>query len=209
VSRISVLIADDHPIFRRGLRDLVGGHGRFEVVAEADNGLSALAALRSLRPAIGIVDVSMPGLDGLEVLAQTRTWPDPPAIVLLTLHDELAQRALDGGAAGYVLKENAEEEILDCLAAVCAGRRFVSRSIPSQRVAGGGVEAISALAELTATERRILRLLAQFKTSREIAEVLCVSPRTVQNHRAHMCTKLGLQGSKALLQFALAHVGEL
>jgi DNA-binding NarL/FixJ family response regulator len=209
VSRLRVLIADDHPIFRRGLRDLVAGHAGFEVVAEVGTGLEALAALRSLRPAIAILDISMPGLDGLEVLAQSRTWPAPPAVVLLTMHDEYAERALAAGAAGYVLKENAEQDILACLEAVAAGRRFVSAGIQGRSTAAGTIEATSALASLTATERRVLRLLSRFKTSREIASVLCVSPRTVQNHRANMCAKLALKGPKALLQFALDHAAEL
>jgi DNA-binding NarL/FixJ family response regulator len=205
---LRVLIADDHPIVRRGLREVLD-RGGFEVVAEVGGGLEALAALRSLRPAIAVLDISMPGIDGLEVLAQARTWPDPPAIVLLTMHAEYAQRALDAGAAGYVLKENAEDEILACLKAVAAGRRFVSSGIPWQPAAGGAIAVVGPLEALTATERRILRLLAGFKTSREIAEVLCVSPRTVQNHRANMCAKLGLEGPKALLQFALDHAADL
>ena len=209
MTRIGVLIADDHPIFRRGLRDLVDRHGRFRVVAEAETGLAALAALRESRPAIAVLDVSMPGLDGLDVLAQAQTWPDPPAIVLLTLHDQYVQRALDGGAAGYVLKENAEEEILECLTTVVAGQRYVSRAISWQPAAGRGQQVTGPLATLTAAELRILRLLAKFKTSREIAEILCVSSRTVQNHRANVCAKLGLKGPKALLQFALDNAEEL
>jgi DNA-binding NarL/FixJ family response regulator len=209
VSRVRVVIADDHPLVRRGLRQLVEAAGGYQVVAEADTGLAALAALREHRPAIAIVDVSMPELDGLEVLAQTRTWPDPPAVVLLTMHDEYAERALAGGAAGYLLKDTAESDVVACLAAVAAGGRYLSPGLPVRPAPGGGVEPTDTLAALTSAERRILRLLAGFKTSREIAEVLCVSPRTVQNHRANMCAKLGLRGSKALLQFALDHADEL
>jgi DNA-binding NarL/FixJ family response regulator len=204
----TVLIADDHPIFRRGLRDVLERHPGFEVVAELGDGAAALAALRTLRPRIGVLDIAMPDLDGLEILDHTAGWPDPPALVLLILYDDYVERAMHAGARGYVLKENAEDELVRCLAAVLRGERFLSEGLTWAAAPGQGHGEGDPLAVLTPTERRVLRLLARFKTSREIAEVLCVSPRTVQNHRANMCRKLGLSGAAALLQLALTHAAE-
>ena len=200
---IDVVIADDHPIFRRGLRDVIDGHDRFRVVAAVGDGEAALTALREHRPAIAVLDISMPKLDGFEVLTQSRTWADPPAVVMLTMYDDYADRAMEAGARGYLLKENAEQQLIACLEAVADGERYVSDGIdwrPDTRTVAPGP-----IAALTQTERRVLRLLSQFKTSREIGEILCVSHRTVQNHRANMCAKLQLVGSKALLQFAIAN----
>jgi len=134
---------------------------------------------------------------------QSRTWADPPAIVMLTMYDDYADRAMAAGARGYLLKENAEQQLIACLDAVAGGERYVSPGIdwrPDTQIVATGP-----IAALTQTERRVLRLLSGFKTSREIAEILCVSHRTVQNHRANMCAKLHLAGSKALLQFAIAN----
>lgn len=200
---IDVVIADDHPIFRRGLRQVIDTHKRFRVVADVGDGSAALAALREHRPAVAVLDISMPEVDGLDVLAQTRTWAAPPLVVLLTMYDDYADRAMSTGARGYLLKENAEQELVACLEAVVAGGRYVSDGV--QWNPGGEDTPAGPIGALTPTERRVLRLLSQFKTSREIGEVLCVSHRTVQNHRANMCAKLGLSGAKALLRFAVAN----
>ncbi len=195
----TVVIADDHPIFRRGLREAVEAGG-FQVVAEAGDGLTALAALRKLRPALAVLDVSMPSVDGLDVLAQTRTWPDPPGVVLLTMHDKYVDRALELGARGYLLKENAEDELVACLREVARGGSYLGQGVTPRGAVPAGP-----LAALTPTERRILKLLGDLKTSKQIGELMCISHRTVQNHCANMSAKLGLRGSKALLRFALAH----
>jgi DNA-binding NarL/FixJ family response regulator len=152
---------------------------------------------------VAVLDVSMPILDGLEVLAQARTWPRSPAFVVLTMHDEYVHKALALGALGYLLKEDAALEIVDCVAAAAAGRRYLSRSLPARAEVDGPRAA--ALEKLTEAERRVLGLVGQHKTSREIAAILCVSHRTVQNHRASMCAKLELRGAQALLRFALDH----
>ncbi len=201
----TVLIADDHPIFRRGLREVIDSHQDFSVVAEVSNGNEALAALRDQRPTVAVLDISMPELDGLEVLAQSRTWSDPPIVVMLTMYDDYVDRAMSGGARGYLLKENAEDELIVCLQKVAAGGSFISEGVDWQPATASNPGIATPLAALTATERRVLRLLANFKTSREIGEIMCVSHRTVQNHRANMCAKLELKGAKALLQFALDH----
>lgn len=201
----TVVIADDHPIFRRGLREAIDSDGGFQVVAETSDGLATLAALRKHRPGLAVLDISMPSIDGLDVLAQTRTWPDPPAIVLLTMHDKYIDRALELGARGYLLKENAEEELVACLHAVARGGTYLGQGVTPR----GAPAATGPLAALTPTERRILKLLGDLKTSKQIGEIMCISHRTVQNHCANMSAKLGLRGSKALLRFALTHRGDV
>lgn len=209
-SRITpVLIADDHPIFRRGLAALIGSDPSFTVTAETGDGLEALELLRRLGAGIAVLDLSMPRLDGLDVLAQSRTWPSPPPIVLLTVHDGYVARALELGAAAYLLKEHAEDQVLRCLRAVCDGNRYVGEGMGWRVGPRGEIARSSALDVLSPSERRVLKLHIELHTAAEIARILGVSPRTVQNHCAHMCEKLGLRGPRALLRFGLDHAGEL
>ncbi len=204
---IRLLIADDHPLFRRGVCDLVQEDDRFELVAEADDGASALSAIRSHAIDIAVLDISMPGLDGLDVLTELRGRPNAPRLVVLSMHEELADRALELGAHGFVRKEAAEDELIECLLRVAEGGLHApSASARPQRTAHVQADSVGALSP---TERRILKLLAQHKTSREIAGVLGISYRTVQNHRASAVRKLELSGPQALLKFALRHDREL
>jgi DNA-binding NarL/FixJ family response regulator len=203
---VSVLIADDHPIFRRGLRDIIEETERFRVVGEVSDGVEALNAIREHRPMVALLDIAMPKVDGLQVIEQMSEWRDKPTVVLLTMYDDYVASAMRLGAAGYLLKENAEDTLIACLETVLRGERFVSEGVhwtPEDRAGS------DSLVALTPSERRILKLTAELKTSREIGKLLCISYRTVQNHRANMCGKLGLQGNKALLRFALRYQKEL
>ncbi len=202
---ISVLIADDHPIFRRGLREIIEKTHRYQVIAEAGDGIETIAMVREHRPAVVVLDIAMPKLDGLEVLEQLGNLLDKPTVVLLTMYDDYVEAAVHLGAAGYILKENAEDEIIACLDEVIRGRIFVSKGVYRSP---GNNAAIGPLASLTSSELRILKLTAELKTSRDIGEALCISHRTVQNHRVNICNKLGLKGDKALLKFALQHKDE-
>jgi DNA-binding NarL/FixJ family response regulator len=139
----TVLIADDQPVFRRGLREVVDGEPGMIVVAEAGDGGEALELMRGLRPHIAVLDVSMPGLDGLDVLAQSRAWATPPRVVLLTEHDHYAHRARELGALGYLRKEDAEDELGACL-------RSVARGVPARgdRVVDRGAQGGAATGNL-------------------------------------------------------------
>ena len=201
MSRHTILLADDHPIFRRGLVEVLEEAGRFDVVAQLGDGLAALAGCRELRPEFALLDISMPELSGLDVLRSLVQKSAPTRVILLTMYDEYVSRAIELGARGYVLKDRAELELLECLERVADGGVFVSPSIAAPRPK----EAPSDLRELTPAECRVLRLVAEFKTSREIGEALGVSFRTIQNHRARASDKLGLVGANALLRFALDH----
>jgi DNA-binding NarL/FixJ family response regulator len=204
------MIVDDHPLFRQGLRQAIGGDSRFEVIGEADNGQTALNCILDLRPEVAVLDVNLPGLNGLEVAAALRAKKLRVSIVILTmLKDEQAfNKALNLGIHGYVLKENAAEEILNCIAAVSRNEAYVSPSLTDFLLRRRSrAESLAShkpgLDDLTVAEKRILKRVALGKTTKEIAAELFISPRTVESHRANICEKLELIGANRLLQFAL------
>ena len=208
--RTKVLIVDDHPLFRQGLRQLVEADSRFELIGEAGNGNDALAFIQKRKPDIALLDVNLPGLSGLEVAGRVQSLRLPTRIVVLTMfkEEETFNRALDLGVLGFVLKENAVQDILAALVAVAKGEHYLSPTISTYLVRRRGrAEALAerkpGLDDLTKAELRILKLIAEKKTSREIAAELFISPRTVEAHRANISQKLGLRGSNSLLQFAL------
>ena len=215
VSEIKVVIADDHPIFRHGLRQLIERDG-IDVVDEGANGEAALKLIELHRPDVAVLDVNMPRLDGFEVTRAVQQRRIPTQVVFLTMHkDEMhLNEALDLGVKGYVLKESAASDISACIKAVAAGQAYVSPELSSLLLDRRGqprspLQAEPGLSELTPTERRVVALLAKYKTNREIAAELFVSVRTVENHRANICSKLNLRGTHALMKFALAHQSEL
>jgi DNA-binding NarL/FixJ family response regulator len=212
---VTIIIADDHPIFRQGLRQLIERQADLRVAAEAEDGEAALALVRALRPTVAVLDLDMPGRDGFAVAEAVRDEGLPVRVVILTMHkDELHfNRAVDLGVAGYVIKDSAAAEVIDCGRAAARGGQYFSPSLSSFLLSRGRRAARSrdetGLGDLTPTERRVLLLLSELRTTKEIANALGVSARTVDNHRAHICSKLGLQGSHALVKFALRHKGEL
>ena len=212
---IEILIVDDHPIFRRGLRQVIEADAQLKVVEEAENGLAALGLIENLKPDVVVADVNMPQMSGLELARTVKEKKLSAALVFLTMHrDEMMfNAAMDSGVKGYVLKDNAISDITDCIKTVAAGRRYVTPSLTeylfNRTEKSAGFNQQSVLDSLTKTERRVLRLIAEEKTSREIGEILFVHPRTVDNHRTNICAKLNLHGTNALLRFALIHKSEL
>jgi DNA-binding NarL/FixJ family response regulator len=212
MKEMRILIADDHPIFRHGLVRAVEGTPGLAVVGEAGNGKEALALLKSLKPDIVVLDISMPEMDGLEVMRVARRDAYEGAFVVLTMYreEEYFNEALDLGALGYLLKESATSDLLHCLRTVAEGKHYVSPEMSDHLVVRTAKRdrlnwAIPSIASLSGMERRILRLVVRNRTSREIAKEIGISYRTVQNHRSHICEKLGLEGHNKLLQFALEH----
>jgi len=210
---VRIVVADDHPIFRRGLRQSVEEAG-MKVVGEAANGKEALDLLRELNPEVAILDISMPVLDGFAVARELQANSEIK-LVFLTAHQEqsLFDEAMALGVKGYILKESSMAEIVSCINAVAQGKHYTSPALTSYLVSrsrrGSSLPAKRGLQDLTPTERRIMKLIAEYKTSREIAEELFVSYYTVETHRRNICDKLDLHGSHALVKFALAHLSEL
>lgn len=211
----TIIIADDHPIFRQGLKQLIEKYPGFRVVAEAEDGESALNLITTHAPRIAVLDLNMPKIDGFAVAQRARQMKLAVSIVILTMHkDELHfNEAINLGVQGYLIKDSAATEVIDCLKAVISGREYFSPVLSSflltRRRGAVQTEKLPGVGDLTATERRVLLLLAELKTTKEIAAELGVSPRTIDNHRAHICSKLNLQGSHALTRFALQHKNEL
>lgn len=198
-----LLFADDHPIFLSGLVSVIQGRPDLTVVARAEDGEQALAALRAHEIDVAVCDISMARLNGLEVVATAQAEGLSAYFILLTMYNDPAylRRAQELGVAGYVLKESAVDELTRAIDAVSAGGHFVSPSM-QERAQPPPASALD-LSQLTEGERVVLRELANNQTSREIATRLGVSTRTIQNHRANICAKLGLRGANRLLQFAL------
>lgn len=208
-SRITVAIADDHPLFRRGLQQVISDDPRFVLTGEADNGLDALQLIESSRPDLAVLDLNMPKLNGWELAAAIRERCLPTRMVALTMLKEEAafNRAMNLGFDGYLLKESAATEIVNCLIAVAGGLPYVSPAASSfllkRRRRAQDLEQRTPLEELTVAERRVLKRIAEKRSSKEIAAELEISPRTVETHRANIGAKLGLKGNNSLLQFAI------
>lgn len=211
---IHILLADDHPFIRQGLRATIEREPDLKVLAEAGDGRAALELIQQLRPQVAILDIDMPELDGFAVASHVRQQKQKLEIIFLTLHreEEFFNRALELDAKGYVTKDSATTDIISGIRAVAAGQHYVSPALASflvaqrrQTVAPRPV----GLAILSPTERQVLKLIAAYKTSKEIAEALGISPLTVKTHRQNICLKLDLQGNHSLMKFALEHQAEL
>ena len=215
-SEIRILIADDHAIFRQGLRQVLEKEPRLKVVAEAADGAAALERIREMRPDIALLDIDMPVRDGFSVARNLRDERLPVEVIFLTMHrDELhLNEALNLGIRGYVVKDGAVIEVVDCIRTVLAGESYISPALSTHllnraRRAAALAREQPSLAQLTATERRVLALLAEYRTSKEIAASLGVSVRTIENHRANISNKLEIHGSHALVKFAVQNKSQL
>ena len=211
-----VLIADDHPILRQGLRQAVKSVPGMKVICEAADGRVALTEIEAQRPDVAVLDVNMPELDGFAVARSVIEKKLPVELVFLTMYkdEEMFNEALDIGVKAYVLKDSAVTDLIGAIRAVVAGEHFISPALSTHLVnrskrATALASSKPGLKDLTPAERRILTLVAENKTSREIADELFVSVRTVENHRANICQKLELHGAHVLLKFALEHKSEL
>lgn len=211
-----IVIADDHPVIRLGLRQVLETESSFQVVAEAGDGEAALAEIERLKPKIVLLDVDMPKLDGFGAAREIDRRKLPVDIVFLTIHaeEDLFHAAMDLGAKGYILKESALAEIVQGLRAINAGQFYVSAPLTAHLLgrrsrANTIAERHPGLNSLTPAERSVLRGILEGKSSKQIGEQLFVHIRTVESHRANMCQKLGLRGHNALYRFALEHKSEL
>ena len=213
---IRIVIADDHPIVRTGLRRVIEGEPDFEVVAEAGDGETGLELIRKLQPHVAILDLDMPKLNGFAVAGEIRRSNLSVEVIFLTIHREvdLLHKAMDIGGRGYIVKQSALVDIVDGIRSVAARRPYVSPSMTPallQRRARAQalVETTQGLNDLTPSERRILSMIAMGKATSAIAAELFIHERTVESHRASISHKLQLKGANSLLRFALEHKSEL
>jgi len=212
-----IVLADDHVLFHSALRTLLHGVRDLEVIGEASDGWELLELLKRVRPHLVVLDISMPNLRGLEAIPEIRTIHPRVHILILTMHRERAYflKALSAGADGYLLKEDAQEELFAAIEAIRAGKRYVSPKLSNEvidtwartrRAHAGAAPPPPEMAEpLTLREREVLKLAAEGKSSKEAAELLGISYRTVENHRASIFSKLNLKGTADLVKYAIAH----
>ena len=213
---ITVLVADDHPLFRHGLVEVLKADPDLRLLAEASDGQTARQLIQQHPPQVAILDVRMPKATGLEVARAVRAARLPVALIFLTMHDdeETFQEAIELGVKGYLLKDCAMTDIVDAVKTVAAGKHYVSPSLASflvhrQASTTALQKAKPGLSDLTQGERRILKMVAEDKTTKEIAALLGLSPRTVETHRLNIGEKLNLHGTHSLLKFAFEHKARL
>jgi len=212
MSETTIILAEDHHIVRQGLRALLEAEPDIQIVGEAANGLEAAQLAESRQPDVMIVDLMMPGLNGLEVTRQVaQRSPHTQVIILSAFENEAyVTEALGSGAAGYVLKKSSAADLVQAVREVVAGRRYLSPSL-SERAIEAYVRYVQQVRDsdldpyetLTPREREVLHLAAEGHTNAEIAERLSISPRTVETHRANMMRKLGLRTSTDLIRYAM------
>ena len=205
-----IFIADDHAIMRKGIRDLIEAEREFSVCGEAGNGLDAMEKIAEAVPDIVVTDINMPKMSGIEIAKTIRDKKLKSKVIVLTMHSDEAHfsAALDAGVMGYVLKEGTVTDIVHAITAVQNGKHFISPLLTSETLnrvqeISDRMEGNTALSLLTQTERKVLRLIGQNKTTKEIADELFVSHRTIDSHRSNISSKLNLQGQNALLRYAI------
>jgi DNA-binding NarL/FixJ family response regulator len=209
MSRTTVVLADDHPIVRQGLRTLLEAGGDFAVIGEEADGLKVVALVERLRPDVLLLDVQMPGLNGLEITRQIVQRALKTRVMILSMHanETYVRDALRHGAAGYVLKDANPSEMVAAVREVSAGRRYLSPALSERAIAAYAQQAKAAPADayetLTTREREVLQLAAESTSISEIAARLGISPRTAETHRENLMRKLGLQSQTDLIRYAL------
>ena len=204
---IRVLLADDHQIVRAGLCRIVDDSAEMQVVAEASNGEDALRLAAETSPDVAVIDISMPGPDGLEVVSRLRSVTPKLPILILTMHEEeqYVVRALQVGASGYITKRSAPEELVEAIMKVHAGEPYLSGSVAEAlalRIARGK-QGLSPVDSLSTREIQVLRGLALGKTNKEIADVYHISVKTVDTYRLRLLKKLNLRNNAELSRFAI------
>ena len=206
--RRRILLADDHALVRAGIRALLQALPGYEVIGETGSGIDALEAVRRSPPDAILLDITLPGLNGLEVASRIARLDVPTRVLMLSMHasPEYAARAFAAGASGYLNKDSAFDELAAALDAVCAGRRYLCSAIDADLVGEFGRHAGKAEGELevlTPRQRQILQLMTEGHGTRQIAERLTLSVKTVETHRAQIMQRLGIHDIPGLVRFAI------
>lgn len=209
-TNVTILIADDHPLFLKGLREIIEEESEWRVIASVLNGRDAFEFIKLNSPDIAILDINMPEMDGLEVARQINEQGLSTAIIILTMYDDelLISRSVSYGVKGFIIKESAIDDIIAGVEAVVQGGYFLSPKLSDRLFHGMSENSILqnvVRMNLTKMERKVIRLVSEDLTTKEIAEKLFISPKTVENHRSNICKKLKLHGKNALLRYVLDH----
>jgi DNA-binding NarL/FixJ family response regulator len=210
MNKIKVLIADDHAIVREGLRQLLNGQTDMVVAGEAEDGRQALEKVKSLHPDVILLDIAMPHLSGLEVISLIREAAPETQVVVLSMHSKetYVQQVLSSGALGYVLKASPSTDILEAIRMAHRDEYFLSSRLKAE-VIGKYLKtkrsspALRGYDLLTEREQQVFRLVAQGHSTSQIADILCVSPKTVEKHRTSLMNKLGVHDRLELLKYAI------
>ncbi len=209
---LTILLADDHVMFRRGIRRIIEGIDGVEVVGEASDGIELLELLKKTSPRLIIADISMPNLRGLEAIREVKAIDPGIKVLMLTMHkdEDYLYQALSAGAEGYLLKEDADSELLTAINSLRHDGTYISPLLTTEvaeillHKSRPGLESASGSPEiLTTREREITKLIAEGKTSQEVADLLFISSRTVQHHRANIMKKLNLKKTASLVKYAI------
>lgn len=206
---ITILLVDDHKILRQGLWTLLAKEPDMEVLAEADDGRDAVRLARDLSPQVVIMDVGMPDLNGIEATRQVLQESPDTKVIALSMHADrrFVANMIKAGASGYLLKDSAFEELATAIRKVVAGKTYLSHEIShvlvKDYIQGGAGDEASVFSVLTPREREVLQLMAEGKTNRQIAETLCVSPKTVDTHRQQIMKKLEIHNIVELTKYAI------
>jgi DNA-binding NarL/FixJ family response regulator len=202
MAKARIMLVDDHALVRRGLAVLLRMESRYEVVGEAGSGEAALTMAEQLRPDVMVLDLNMPGIDGLETLRRLRSKPIPVKVLILTMHDEmhLVGQAMTSGADGYLLKDSMDDELFQAIDGVLRGQKYVAAAIDRSRL----LEVTTRPTTLTTREREVLQLIAAGHTTSEVAERLNISPHTATRHRANLMQKLDAHNQVELVRIASA-----
>ncbi|MCK4389875.1 MAG: response regulator transcription factor [Desulfobacterales bacterium] len=208
----TILIVDDHPLFREGLKSLIARNPRFEVVGEAGNGRKGLRMARELKPDLVVMDISLPDKSGIDVTRDIRSHLSETRVIIVSMHSKIDHitKAFEAGATGYVVKESAADRLTQGLEAVSKGDYFLDSSIshkvvtrlmesPKKKTKSTDIRYES----LTPREQQVMRLLAEGLSVKEIAERLFISPKTVENHRTNIMSKLDLHSTMELVRYAV------
>jgi DNA-binding NarL/FixJ family response regulator len=202
---LRVFLADDHAIFRDGLRALLQRHAGVQVVGEAGDGHEAMSGIERTRPDVVVMDIAMPHLNGLEVTRRVRKRLPRTRVLVLSMYEDadFVQQILAAGASGYVLKGSASQELLEALSVIRKGQTYVTQQL--ERHAAPTVRRSGAPSDdpLTTRERETLQLLAEGNSHAQIAERLHISPKTVETHRRHIGAKLGIRDLAGLVKYAV------
>ena len=209
-------MADDHPIFRSGLRQIIEEDSNIEILGEADNGQTALDLIINLKPDIVLLDIDMPKKNGLEVLRELNKLKNSSKIISLTVYadEDFYDEGVELGISGYVLKDSAISEIIECIYKVNDNKYYISSKlsdllIKKNHISKRQTEESSLTDRLTKSEVTILKLIAEGHTTKEISEMLDISFKTAENHRTNISTKLELKGTNSLVKFAIENRSHL